>query len=65
MVARMENEPSESDPPQHHGDGSAKYPGSPKLTDEERRQYDEIHERIVARLKQHKGRRSRWRPPEG
>jgi hypothetical protein len=46
----------------HHGDDGAKYAGKPVLTDEERRQYDEIHARIVERLKNPtKGRRrSRW-----
>jgi hypothetical protein len=50
----------------HHGDGGAKYVDPPVLTDEERREYDEIHARIVARLKQptKRRRRSRWRPAE-
>jgi hypothetical protein len=50
----------------HRGDGGAKYVDPPVLTDEERREYDEIHARIVARLKQRtKGRRqSRWRPAD-
>jgi hypothetical protein len=50
----------------HRGDGGAKYVDPPVLTDEERCEYDEIHARIVARLKQPtKGRRqSRWRPSD-
>jgi hypothetical protein len=48
------------------GDGGAKYVDQPVITDEERREYDEIHARIVACLKQPtKGRRqSRWRPAD-
>ena len=66
MLGRMETESSErEEPPRRRADGGAKYAGPPKLTEEERRQYDEIHERIVARLKQQtKGRRSRWLPAE-
>ena len=61
----MEHDASQPEAQHRHGDGSSKYPGPPDLTEEERRQYDEIHERIVARLKeQATGRRSRWRSPE-
>lgn len=61
----METEPPEPEESQRHGDGGSKYAGPPELTEDEQRQYDEIHAQIVARLKQQtKGRRSRWRPSD-
>ncbi|WP_145434241.1 hypothetical protein [Lacipirellula limnantheis] len=61
----MEEEPRKEPPAKPAYYYPFSYPTPIPCSEEKKREYDEIGERIVEQLKQRKGRRSRWRPREG
>ncbi len=58
----MDDKPPQETPRVH--DYPFSYPEPIPCSEEKRREYEEIGERIVEQLKRQRGRRSRWRPRE-